>query len=312
MRRNRAFTLIELLVVMAIIAILIICLLPALMSAQAASRRTTCINCLKQIDLALQSYHSIYNTLPSGCYDLVRPVSNGPEGYKVGWVVSILPFMEQNGIYNAFDFRRGADAPENGTARNTRISSLFCPSEGAVTNLLSRARPAAIPLAPGASSYAGCQNDVEAPIDEDNHGVLYLNSRVRFLDVSDGLSNTLFIGELLHPSSQGWVFGTRATLRNTGHPINGVTRSMVELAPPAASALPSELTAAELEQSIDSGTPRIAPTFVGGFGSTHHGAGANFAFGDGSVRFLRQTIDEAIYRRLGHRSDGELLDDDAY
>ena len=74
------------------------------------------------------------------------------------------------------------------------------------------------PLEPGRTSYAACQNDVEAPIDVDNHGGFYLNSRVRVVDVVDGLSQTIFVGEVAVPSPLGWMSGTRATLRNTGHP----------------------------------------------------------------------------------------------
>ena len=56
----------------------------------------------------------------------------------------------------------------------------------------------------------------------------------------------------------------------------------------------------------------MSPTFVGGFGSAHPGKGANFAFGDGSVRFLKQTIDQSVYRRLGHRADGEVIDSEQF
>ena len=72
------------------------------------------------------------------------------------------------------------------------------------------------------------------------------------------------------------------------------------------------MTAQELDQQIDSGELQVAPTFVGGFGSSHDGHGANFGFGDGSVRFLKQTIDPTVYQRLGHRCDGETIDDEAY
>jgi prepilin-type processing-associated H-X9-DG protein len=134
------------------------------------------------------------------------------------------------------------------------------------------------------SSYAGCHHDVEAPIDADNHGVFFLNSRVGKEDVTDGLSATIFVGEkLLTPPDFGWMAGNRSTLRNTGAPINaGLTAPVNWQAAP----------------------PDDAP--VGGFGSRHRG-GANFAFGDGSVRFLSQSIDREVYRRLGHRCDGELI-----
>ena len=67
-----------------------------------------------------------------------------------------------------------------------------------------------------------------------------------------------------------------------------------------------------IEEQIDSGTIRVAPTFVGGFGSQHSSDGANFAFGDGSVRFVKAVIDQNVYRRLGHRADGETIDDETY
>jgi hypothetical protein len=133
---------------------------------------------------------------------------------------------------------------------------------------------------PGWSSYAGCHHDVESPIAVDNHGVLFLGSGIRPADVGDGLSQTLFVGEVLMPAKAGWASGTRATLRNTGHPIN----RREELA------------------SVPDG-------FVGGFGSLHADDGSNFTFGDGSVRFLHTTINPDVYRRLGNRDDGEVIDD---
>ena len=172
--------------------------------------------------------------------------------------------------------------------------------------------PALMPAGPGRTSYAACQNDVEAPIDVDNHGGFYLNSRVRVVDVADGLSQTIFVGEVAVPSPLGWLSGTRATLRNTGHPINGVDLSTLELTEPANPPLPEDLTARDLETRIERGSLAVSPRFVGGFSSAHPGKGANFAFGDGSVRFLKQTIDRSVYRRLGHRADGEPIDDDAY
>ena len=162
------------------------------------------------------------------------------------------------------------------------------------------------------TNYAACQNDLEAPIDVDNHGGFYLNSRVRVVDVVDGLSQTIFVGEVAVPSPLSWLSGTRATLRNTGHPINGVDLSTLELTKPANPPLAEDLTARELETRIEVGNLAVSPRFVGGFSSAHPGNGANFAFGDGSVRFLKQTIDCSVYRRLGHRADGEPIDDDAY
>jgi prepilin-type N-terminal cleavage/methylation domain-containing protein/prepilin-type processing-associated H-X9-DG protein len=313
MRTRRAFTLIEVLVVMAIIAVIVALLLPAMVGARSASRRVNCINNLKQIELALQSYLTAYNVLPSGSYDAVRPVSSEPGGYKVSWIVSILPYMEQSALYHSFDFRHGADDAANQTVRMSWINSLLCPSDdSAGRSWFAGWPPPASGVEPGRTSYAACHHEVEAPIDEDNHGVFFLNSHVRVVDVTDGFSQTLFVGEVPWRLSPGWVSGTRASLRNTGHPINGVTVAAVALAGAGSPRLSETLTLQELDRKIDSGELKVAPTFVGGFGSSHVGRGANFAFGDGSVRFLKQSIDSTVYQRLGHRCDGETIDEEAY
>jgi len=313
MRTRRAFTLIELLVVMAIIAVIVALILPAMVGARSSSRRINCMNNLKQIELALQSYVYTNNVLPSGSYDTIRPVSSEPGGYKLSWIVSILPYMEQSGVHRAFDFQYGADDPANQTPRMSWINILLCPSDGSAGhNWYAGWAPVPRGSEPGRSSYAACHHDVEAPIDEDNHGVFFLNSHVRVVDVTDGLSQTLFVGEVPWRSAPGWFSGTRATLRNTGHPINGVNVAAVALAGPGSPRLPETLTTRELDQQIDAGELNVAPTFVGGFGSSHAGQGANFALGDGSVRFLSQSIDATVYRRLGHRCDGEMIDDEAY
>jgi hypothetical protein len=142
----------------------------------------------------------------------------------------------------------------------------------------------------GATSYAGCHHDAEAPIDVDNNGVLFLNSRIRHRDVRDGVSNTLFVGEYLNSAgSLGWASGTRWSLRNAGGGITGPTTRTRGSA--AQAALPPEGTAEVLA--------------VGGFSSTHAG-GAHFAVGDGSVRFVNQNINPAAYKNLINRGDGEL------
>jgi len=313
MRHHKAFTLIELLVVMAIIAVLIGLLLPALVGAREGARRVQCINNLKQIALALQSYAFSRDVFPCGSYNETGPVLSIPEGYQLSWISSLLPHMEQNGMARSLDPRYGAYDTVNSTVRMTTLNTLTCMSSRPLPwTLLGGMNLALIPAGPGMSNYAACQNDVEAPIDVDNQGGFYLNSRVRVVDVLDGLSQTIFVGEVAFPSALGWLSGTRATLRNTGHPINGVDLSTLELTEPAKPPLPEDLTARDLEARIEDGSLAVSPGFVGGFSSAHPGNGANFAFGDGSVRFLKQTIDRSVYRRLGHRGDGEAIDSDQF
>jgi prepilin-type N-terminal cleavage/methylation domain-containing protein/prepilin-type processing-associated H-X9-DG protein len=312
MKRRPAFTLIELLVVMGIIAILVAFLLPAFLASRGASRRISCVNNLKEIDLAIQGYLTTYNVLPAGSYDASGPVLSTPEARAVSWIVSLLPYMEQTGLYHAFDPAYGANAPENHTVAMARLNTLTCPAERPPGNVWFFAGAAPLRANDGPfSSYAGCQNDVETPIDQNNNGVFYLNSRVRIVDVYDGLSQTFFVGEVIKSSPLGWVSGTRATLRNTGQPLNGLDRTLAEEASPGPPPLPSDLNGLEFEGMITSGQRNVAPTYVGGFGSRHPG-GANFAFGDGSVRFVRQRIDPTVYQRLGNRADGEFIDDEAF
>jgi prepilin-type processing-associated H-X9-DG protein len=157
------------------------------------------------------------------------------------------------------------------------------------------------------NSYAACHNDVEAPIDVNNKGVFFLNSHLRSEDITDGTSNTIYLGEKrLAESALGWASGTRDTLRNTGTNINK-TIALAGLFPEE-----DENPVATQPDDAGKGAGSVAnSTVVGGFGSNHAG-GANFAFGDGSVRFLKNSTNTKVYQYLGNRADGELLSADQF
>jgi len=267
--RPRGFTLIELFVVLAIIIILVALHLPAVQQAREAARRAGCRNNLMQIGLALRNYESAHECLPPGTVDVNRPVRNDGKGYQFSWAVQILPQLDLPNVHAAFDFRVGVyDKANNGAALQS-IAIYTCPAGRAV------------------GSYAACHHDVEAPIDVDNSGVMFLNSCIRREDVRDGASNTIYVGEAAGGGGlSGWISGTRDTLRNTGSPINS---------PFPAAAVVAGLPA-----------PRNANLLsVGGFGSSHAG-GAHFVFGDGAVRYLINSVSQPVLRQLGHRADGEL------
>jgi prepilin-type processing-associated H-X9-DG protein len=122
-----------------------------------------------------------------------------------------------------------------------------------------------------------------------NNGVFFLNSAVHYEDITDGSSHTIFVGEKIvdQGDTLGWMSGTRATLRNAGSPINAARTRTNRGMPPEA---PTE----------------EGPLYVGGFGS-HHPGGANFAFGDGHVRFISETLDQEVLQQLAARADGKLL-----
>ncbi|MBI1347601.1 DUF1559 domain-containing protein [bacterium] len=318
--RNRsAFTLIELLVVIAIIAILIALLLPAVQQAREAARRTQCRNNLMNIGLALHNYMMAHEVLPPGTQNPVGPIVSNPPGlteamhamaagdmdgldldggmggadaegeqaafdfstnYHMGWLTQILPYLEQQNAYRKIDFTQSVYQPGNSRVRQHQVSLFVCPSDWhsqtekgvALTN------------------YRGCHHDVEAPIDVDQNGVLYLNSAVSYESIEDGSSSTIFAGEAKGGwnSSLGWMAGTRSTLRNAGTMI-----SLDQNPQPNGQPLQGE--------DQDTAT-------VGGFSSVHTG-GAHFLIGDGAVRFLSQNINVPVYRALANRHDGELVDD---
>jgi prepilin-type N-terminal cleavage/methylation domain-containing protein/prepilin-type processing-associated H-X9-DG protein len=304
--RRPAFTLIELLVVIAIIAVLIALLLPAVQSAREAARRAQCCNNMMQLAIALQNYESSHETLPPGVVNNSGPIVDQPKGYHFGWLTQILPYIEQKNVYNHFNFKFGLYVPQNGSTRAIMVQSFLCPSESPTT------RRSASGLA--MTSYAGCHNDAEAPIAADNNGVLFLNSAVRIEDVTDGTSQTIFIGEKLNDGlDQGWASGTRATLRNAG--------SIADR-----SGGKGKISFKILKDDEDVGGSKTSPTatsttpgaagdddasIVGSFASPHPG-GANYAFGDGSVRFLKTSMSPHIRRLLANRADGEMLSSDQF
>lgn len=262
-----AFTLVELLVVIAMIGILIGLMLPAVGAMQETARRANCQSRLARLGIALQKYESGDGALPPGTTNPKGPIHNVPQGIQLSWTVHLLPYLDEAGTFKQIDLAAGAYAEKNAAVRSLRIAAFACPSQ--------RSGPQT--AAPG-SNFAGCHNDIEAPIAEDNHGVLFLNSHISARDVTDGVEHTIYLGEKRIDSGDlGWMSGTRATLRNTGSPI----------------------ATTDDEKSV-------SELFVGGFGSFHP-AVANFLFGDGAVRAVSTAIDQGVFEQLGNRADGKLL-----
>ncbi len=282
----RGFTLVELLVVIAIIGILIALLLPAVQAAREAARRISCANNLSQVSLAVQNYEMAHGVYPPGTLNETGPIRNVAEGYHHNWIVQVLPYMEQQSAFAHIDFTAGVYDDKNAPVRRLSISVLNCPSD---------------PVRGPHSNYAGVHHDVEAPIDVNNNGVFFLNSRIAYEDIKDGASNTIFIGEKLNDANGlGWMSGTRATLRNTGKPINAA-RNLARFG-----------TSGEEDEAGEDGAQPVDPVLiVGGFESDHP-AGVQFAYGDGSIHFLSESINLKTYRQLSHRADGKLLSGDAW
>ncbi len=273
----RGFTLVELLVVIAIIGVLVSMTLPALMASRETGRRNLCRANMAQILLALQNYENAFEEFPAGVVNPEGPIRNEAQGLHQGWLIPVLPYLDELNAYERVDQSQSVYAPANSEVREYWPSLFICPSE---PNDVS-----------GSSNYAGCHHDVEAPIAADNHGMLFLNSHIRRDDVTDGLAHTMFVGEKrCHEGDLGWLSGTRATLRNTGTRLNDQSEREG----------PTKATA-----PLDEAAARAALLHVGGFASAHP-SGAHVGFGDASVEFISEDIDLTLWERLGNRADGQL------
>ncbi len=299
---RRAFTLVELLVVIAIIGILVALLLPAIQAAREAARRSECGNNLKQLGLALQNYHDTYKTLPCG----------GWQDTQLSWHVSILPFVEQQALFDQFAFTTtgtyiGPD--KNGLAANP-IPGYLCPS-GVIkmapppfntlytTHYYGNMGPKGINPATG-TPYPGnvaglpgasCSNLYGGLSDA---GVLRTNQVRVFADILDGTSNTLMVGE------RSWAFRSGAV---------GAERYMEWVRGSGGLPLCWSYGAKNIVSPINSqSTNSLGPIPINDlpFGSEHP-AGAQFVKVDGSTSFISQSIDFNLYLSLASRDGGETL-----
>lgn len=283
--KRNAFTLVELLVVIAIIGVLVGLLLPAVQAAREAARRCSCANNMAQLGLATHNFEFAMEHLPSGSINPTGPIVNEPVGQHVSYLVQLCPYIEQQGIANQFDISLGAYDPANAPARAQAVSTFLCPSSPYSEN---------DDQTSGLTNYAGCHHHVEAPIAKDNTGLLFLNSRIRYGNITDGSSHTILIGEITADvDGLGWTSGTRATLRNTGS-FGGAGLPVTVVGGSAMAA---------------GGSDEIDKKYVGGFGSNHQGGG-QFCFADGSIHFLTHSIDPILLQNLGHRADGAMMGGD--
>jgi prepilin-type N-terminal cleavage/methylation domain-containing protein/prepilin-type processing-associated H-X9-DG protein len=304
---HNAFTLIELLVVVAIISILMGLLLPAVQKVREAAARMSCQNNLHQIGLALHNYHDAHQSFPPG-YLATVPYSDGAMDTSPGWgwAAYLLPFVEQDNIYRQLNLNQPVP---NSPAVQTMLKVYLCPSD--LTPPVAFPVPDAFgkPVALAApSSYAACCGGDESDVTEPTGlGILYRNSRTRLTDVTDGTGNTILVGERSWGNANGVWAGAVShgvCLRGKQNPCPG---SGVGSFPAAALVLAhSHLNNATTD--TDGG--------LDDFSSWHPG-GSNFAFADGSVRFLRSvpgdlpggglTPDGLIFQALGTRSGGEVV-----
>ena len=299
-RPPRGFTLIELLVVISIIGLLVALLLPAVQSARAAGRRVQCINHLKQVGLALANYEASRRVLPPG-YVSAFDAAGADLGPGWGWAALILPEVEQAPLCGAINFSLPIEAPAHGTARLTSLATFACPADAAPPSwAASRRDQAGIPTATlcsvAASNFVGVFGTSDPGVDGD--GLFFRDSAVAYRDVTDGLSQTLAVGERGHRLGEAtWV--------------GSVTGAVLFPADNDGVGYPRAEDAAGMILGHAGG--RLGPGAPGGevnqFFSEHPG-GAHFLFADGHVAFLRTSMHYPTYRALATRAGGEAISGD--
>ncbi|VTT99377.1 Uncharacterized protein OS=Planctomyces limnophilus (strain ATCC 43296 / DSM 3776 / IFAM 1008 / 290) GN=Plim_3197 PE=4 SV=1: N_methyl_2: SBP_bac_10 [Gemmataceae bacterium] len=291
--RHRGFTLIELLVVIAILAVLVGLLLAAVQRVRAAAARAQCQNTLKQLGLALHNHHDARHQFPPGHRSLAHP-DRLPYS---GWCVSVLPFVEQGTLaaQTEVDYRSTQNpfgTPPH-TGLRTVVPAFLCSADPRV---LTSQTTAVTKNEVAFTSFLGVAG-LDAVTTRE--GVLFQDSSVRIADVTDGTSNTLIVGE--RPPSADFQFGW--WYAGVGQHVTGSTDLVLGVRE-------SNL------QPISSGSvcgPGVYPFMAAnGFddpcGTFHfwspHPGGANFLFADGSIRFLRYEVNDAM-PALASRAGGE-------
>jgi prepilin-type N-terminal cleavage/methylation domain-containing protein/prepilin-type processing-associated H-X9-DG protein len=304
-RRRRGFTLVELLVVIAIIGVLVALLLPAVQAAREAARRSQCFNNLKQIELANLNYEGTYGHIvparlgPDSTNSReMRPLRTPVERSGASGFVLLLPFMELNSLFKQLDVYANDSiypagemfpnsqwrTPARTQAIGASVSGYICPSDGSERYL--ETSTSSTPPATGSYAFVMGHRAVASPLGcmtkHHNTGPHLYRTKVKLKEIEDGTSNTISVGE---------------TIENSIGEINGALSR-------------NQWTRAERfldsvrTTSVALNTPPWLETFIidgdkvnGAFASRHPG-GAHFAYLDGRVEFMQESIDFDLYQNL--------------
>jgi len=331
--RGRGFTLVELLVVIAIIGVLVALLLPAVQQAREAARRMQCTNHLKQYGIALHNYHDTFGTFPAG---YISGPAAGQSGENIdgetsdaapgwGWQAQLLPMLEQGALADQLDWRMPAWAAGHRPLVQFQTTTMLCPSSAgddqpftlvdAGNNPLSKSGG---PVVVGRTHYVASHGQEECWDDCSNlagpfggdisriaDGPFYRNSKVKMSSVIDGLSNTIFLGEhTSRLSDKTWVGAVPGAFVHPRilSPDNGAESAATLLV------VHSGPAAGEVDSL---GNPIIHPPnhpalHVCQMQSDHPG-GANILLGDGSVRFVPETINRNVFSFMSSIAGGEVV-----
>ena len=333
---RRAFTLIELLVVIAIIAVLIALLLPAVQSAREAARRMQCTNNLKQIGLGLHNYESANGVLPPT--SVLKGVEPGSpvKQFKSNWSVlgRISPYMEQSGLYNSCNFSYKCSDPQNLTVAHLAINVFLCPSDPA---------PPIATNGNGQLSYGNVVGDwyVWEELGLTNRVAFSPNVSKRLAQFTDGLTNTMIFSESQIGHYEFRKCTSLGGMTYNNYPdVPGTAAMIATIAPTCStkdsgprghvswsngSVFNSGVTTANTPNSktippgytvpydlVTIDEDQGGPVFACLTADSYHPGGVNAMMGDGSVRFVKDSINGQTWRALGSIAGGEVISADSY
>jgi len=327
-RSRRGFTLIELLVVIAIIGVLIALLLPAVQSAREAARRAQCTNNLKQLGLAAANYESANGSMPMAfTYQWYPPYSTAgfvPADH-CGPMVALLGYYEQTALYNAYNAQLGMFCDDNATVSGTGVSTLWCPSDGSISGAVHIYNPGDIynnrPYPMRYSNYKGSMgyltgrvNGYSPIADSTANRTIWLNNQngaivsngygrageayytsragasrapVKFAEITDGTSNSIAFGEFAHGllskqdgSFYDWGWWTSGNFGDT---------IFTEYYPPNPQKRFNKSSQCLVNPNPSTGVDQGGAFLCGA--SSFHPGGVNVSMCDGSVRFIKETVD---------------------